>query len=70
MPIYEYRCRNCDSEFETLVSVSTPQAQCPDCGSQELTRELSAFTSRAGDGAGSGFVPGGGCCGGACGCGH
>lgn len=72
MPIYEYRCCNCENEFETLVSVSAPHAQCPDCGSEQLTRELSAFASRTSGGDDGGFASGGGggCCGGACGCGH
>jgi putative FmdB family regulatory protein len=74
MPIYEYRCRECDNDFEALVSASAPQAQCPSCGSEDLTRELSMFASRS-DNSGGGFDfsgpgAGGGCCGGACGCGH
>jgi putative FmdB family regulatory protein len=40
MPIYEYRCKSCEHEFETLVrSGSTPQ--CAKCGSEELERVLS-----------------------------
>ncbi|MFN2446935.1 MAG: zinc ribbon domain-containing protein [Vicinamibacterales bacterium] len=40
MPIYEYRCRRCSAEFETLVRAgSTPQ--CPQCAGQELERLLS-----------------------------
>jgi putative FmdB family regulatory protein len=74
MPIYEYRCRECDNGFEALVSASAPQAQCPSCGSEELSRELSLFASRTNGPAGgmdfSGPGSSGGCCGGACGCGH
>lgn len=37
MPIYEYACRGCGHEFETLVrSGSTPA--CPKCASAELER--------------------------------
>lgn len=40
MPIYEYSCRACGHEFETLVRPgSTPG--CPKCESQELERLLS-----------------------------
>lgn len=40
MPIYEYRCKACEHEFETLVrSGSTPT--CAKCGSEELERVLS-----------------------------
>ncbi|HLH76849.1 MAG TPA: zinc ribbon domain-containing protein [Candidatus Binataceae bacterium] len=75
MPIYEYRCRDCEHEFEIFVMASAPAAACPDCGSEQLTRELSSFASHAeqsssGSYEGSGPVGGGGCCGGACGCGH
>jgi putative FmdB family regulatory protein len=33
MPIYEYRCRQCDSVFEFLQKVSDPPfKECPKCG--------------------------------------
>ena len=40
MPIYEYRCRNCEKEFELIVrSASTPA--CPHCKSADLERRVS-----------------------------
>ena len=40
MPIYEYACRSCNHQFETLVrSGDTPV--CAECGSAELERVLS-----------------------------
>ena len=40
MPIYEYRCQQCDHEFELLVrSQTTPT--CPSCDGQDLERLLS-----------------------------
>ena len=42
MPIYEYRCRACDEEFETIVSASTVPA-CPGCQSEDLEKQLSVF---------------------------
>jgi len=40
MPIYEYACKSCGSEFETLVrSSSVPD--CPSCHSTELEKKLS-----------------------------
>jgi putative FmdB family regulatory protein len=40
MPIYEYACRRCRSEFEVLIrSDETPE--CPECGSRQLERQLS-----------------------------
>ena len=42
MPIFEYRCGNCSTEFETLVRNSeTPE--CPECeNSDQLEKLLSA----------------------------
>jgi len=46
MPIYEYRCRNCDATFEKLVR-SGDTVTCPHCGSSSLDKLLSApFVSR------------------------
>ncbi|MCS6801534.1 MAG: zinc ribbon domain-containing protein [Chloroflexota bacterium] len=75
MPIYEYRC----VEERKLFQVRRPMSQldeptaCPDCGAP-AKRVLSLFATIArGDGASSAeeslAAPGGGCCGGACGCG-
>ena len=41
MPIYEYRCRNCDATFEVLVRGSNA-VTCPHCGSSSLDKLLSA----------------------------
>jgi putative FmdB family regulatory protein len=81
MPIYEYRCASCDRSFEAFVRPGDGGAQCPDCHGSKLTREMSTFAARAGDGAAavasamadsgtssSGGFTGGGCCGGNCGC--
>ncbi|MGE4519230.1 MAG: FmdB family zinc ribbon protein [Desulfobacteraceae bacterium] len=41
MPIYEYHCKKCNINFETLVmSGETPE--CPKCGSTEVSRLMSA----------------------------
>ena len=40
MPIYEYRCSGCKSEFEQLVRTGDTPA-CPSCGSTSLERLLS-----------------------------
>jgi putative FmdB family regulatory protein len=46
MPIYEYACRKCGHEFETLVrSGSVPD--CPSCRSTELEKKLSVFATAA-----------------------
>jgi putative FmdB family regulatory protein len=46
MPIYEYACRACGHEFETLVRASeTPN--CASCNSAELEKKLSVFASQS-----------------------
>lgn len=40
MPIYEYSCDSCGTEFELLVRGSEKPA-CPECASAQLTRKLS-----------------------------
>ena len=76
MPIYDYRCTDCDERYDELVRRAEDVVTCPACGSEHSERLLSVF---AGIGASSrsssapGYAPaaslprGGGCCGGACG---
>lgn len=42
MPIYEYHCESCNNEFETLVMRKTEIVTCPGCGSDKLSRLISA----------------------------
>jgi putative FmdB family regulatory protein len=41
MPLYEYTCDKCDSEFELLIRNSDDQAVCPDCGTTNIKKLLS-----------------------------
>ncbi len=41
MPVYEYRCCNCDATFGILVRAGTTVA-CPHCGSLSLNKLISA----------------------------
>jgi len=42
VPLFDFRCRACDHEFEALVRAGdTPL--CPSCGNRDLERLLSAF---------------------------
>ena len=45
MPIYQYDCAGCDRRVDVFFrSVnSSARAKCPECGSQKLTRVMSAF---------------------------
>lgn len=49
MPIYEYKCNDCGSQFEKLVrrTSDVPEIECPSCGQKHLTQELSTFSARA-----------------------
>jgi putative FmdB family regulatory protein len=80
MPIYEYRCADCDRSFEAFVRPGRDDAECPSCHGSKLERELSVFAARNGASNGdaaaaasaaiasNGRASGGGCCGGGCGC--
>ena len=47
MPIYEYACRACEHEFETLQKLSeAPLVDCPQCGAAELRKKVSAARFR------------------------
>ncbi|MBP9905446.1 MAG: zinc ribbon domain-containing protein [Rhodoferax sp.] len=71
MPIYEYACRDCGHQFETLVrSDTTPE--CPQCHSIQLEKQLSVFATAGASssmpdlppspcGSGACCMPGGGC---------
>jgi putative FmdB family regulatory protein len=42
MPIFEYVCRACHHQFETLVTVDRRPA-CPSCHGADLDKQLSVF---------------------------
>lgn len=48
MPIYEYKCNNCNHSFETLVLGSDKPA-CPSCKSLDLSQLISkcGFVTRS-----------------------
>ncbi len=72
MPLYEYACKSCGSDFEKLRPMSEGhEAHCPECG-QVSKRVLSLIAAPVHVGVGAGFESaspsGASCCGGACGC--
>jgi putative FmdB family regulatory protein len=50
MPIYEYRCRDCEREFSRLqkIGAGTEGVKCPKCESEKVERLLSSFASTSG----------------------
>ena len=48
MPIYEYRCKECEAIFETFVSSpdEADKVECSKCGSKKVEKQLSTFASR------------------------
>ena len=48
MPIYEYKCKNCDEEFEALVFRSDETPPCPNCKGEDIKRMMSACGFKTG----------------------
>lgn len=75
MPIYEYICDECKTQFEKIVINRHEPISCPHCASQKATIQLSVFATANANGSSkasggfSGSGGGGSCCGGGgCGC--
>jgi putative FmdB family regulatory protein len=67
MPIYEFKCNQCNTQFEQLCRLDWQgTVACPACGSKDLAKALSAFCS-PGSGGGKSCA---GCAGGNCGSCH
>ena len=76
MPIYEYRCEECERRFEVLTSFAEGDRApaCPSCESSQTRVLVSSFAAIGGASDFSSTLPmaqsTGGCCGGSCGCSH
>lgn len=47
MPLYEYRCNHCGSEFECLqLSLNDPEPECPCCHKKGVQKLMSAGSVR------------------------
>jgi putative FmdB family regulatory protein len=48
MPIYEYRCLDCDTVFETFVSciADGDKVVCRKCEGKNVEKQISTFASR------------------------
>jgi putative FmdB family regulatory protein len=45
VPIYAYRCRSCEERFEELMRASADPPPCTKCGSNDVVRLLSVFST-------------------------
>jgi putative FmdB family regulatory protein len=47
MPIYEYRCKNCDQRFEAIRPINdrARNVTCPECGRSAAERLPSTFAA-------------------------
>ncbi|HQR08517.1 MAG TPA: zinc ribbon domain-containing protein [Gemmatales bacterium] len=41
MPLYEYTCTDCSTDFETLVFTSNEKVECPKCESEAVEKLMS-----------------------------
>ena len=60
MPIYEFKCGDCDTRFEEILMSSRKKLKptCPECNTREVYRVMSGFNAggsarRAGSSCGS-----------------
>ena len=65
MPLFEYICNDCGTQFEKIVPTSTSQVECRSCDSVKVEKQLSVFAVAGGSS--SDALPeacgGGGCAG-------
>ncbi len=52
MPIYEYKCEDCNEEFEALVFRTDEIVPCPSCEGNDIKRLMSACNHKSGGSAG------------------
>ena len=48
MPLYEYFCENCQTDFTLLQStdVNKSETECPECGSKNTRHRFSSFAAK------------------------
>lgn len=70
MPIYEYRCKKCGTDFEEIMGTNDPAPACSFCRSEKTEKLLSKACFRSGPSSGGGAYdsgsahsPSGGCAG-------
>jgi len=56
MPIYEYRCLNCNEEFEAIIFSGDDKVSCPHCNRDKLDK-LERLMSACGFKSSGSFTP-------------
>lgn len=59
MPLYEYRCNDCDHRFEVLqrMSAGAEGLSCPACGEARVAKQFSTFAGTVASGSKSAGSP-------------
>jgi putative FmdB family regulatory protein len=58
MPIFEYDCLQCRDSFAMIHGAKAEDVKCPKCGSEDIKKKISSFSSckpGCGSGATGGF---------------
>ena len=63
MPLFEYVCIECGSEFEKIVPTSKTKVKCAQCSSAKVEKKLSVFAVAGGGSEPAFDGPGCGTCG-------
>jgi putative FmdB family regulatory protein len=61
MPIYEYHCQQCQTDFEQLVRSAREKIKCPQCAGRRVRRKPSLFVTSGSSETGSDQSTGSGC---------
>ncbi len=56
MPLFEFKCDDCGTQFEEIVSRDTT-VTCPKCGASGVRKMFSAFAVGAGGGSSRSYRP-------------
>lgn len=64
MPLYEYKCLDCETRFDALRAMADADAPiaCPKCGSESPRRMISLFSAVGSEGVIAGAGPSCGSC--------
>jgi putative FmdB family regulatory protein len=63
MPIYEFKCSDCQKEFDELCSMGCNSVPCPKCGSANTRKKVSTFAAMSSGSEGVKSIGGGHSCG-------